>query len=356
MGSSQPEPTTSATLPFVTVGIPCLNEEAFIQQTIDLVLKQDYPGDRLEIIVADGGSTDRTREILDALAAKDSRLRWIDNPDKIQAAAMNLIIKEARGDVLVRLDAHCEYATNYVRKCIEALESSGAMNAGGSQRPIAKTFFQRALCAAMESKLGVGGATYKDPSNSGFVDTVFCGAFRREVFETVGMYDPKAITNEDSELNQRILEAGGKIWLSSEIEAYYYPRDSFKSLSKQYFKYGTGRARTLLKLGKFPRISPAIPFMMTMGGVVLLLTRPHKPSTWLAFGGYALATGIEAVRHGSKLGPAGIPVVWAIFPTLHVSHGFGFAYGLLRYSRSPDWTEPERIARRVQVEATPAPA
>ncbi|MEZ4369876.1 MAG: glycosyltransferase family 2 protein [Polyangiaceae bacterium] len=335
-------------LPLVTIGIPCLNEERFIEKCVADALAQDYPADRIEVVVADGGSSDRTREILDELSAREPRLRWVDNPERIQAAAMNEIIRSAKGDVLVRLDAHCEYAANYVSKCIEALQETGAMNAGGSQRARADNWFQRALCAAMESRLGVGGASYKDASKSGFVDTVFCGAFRREVFEQVGMYDPRAITNEDAELNQRILEAGGKIYLSAEIEAYYYPRDSFRSLSKQYFKYGTGRARTLLKRGRFPRISPALPFLMTMGGAVLLLTRPHKPSTWFAFGAYAALTGLEAVRVGRKVGPWAVPVVWGIFPTLHVSHGLGFAYGLLRYARNPDWTDPELLPPRSQ--------
>ncbi len=335
-------------LPLVTIGIPCLNEERFIEKCVSDALQQDYPADRIEVVVADGGSTDRTRELLNELSAREPRMRWVDNPLKIQAAAMNEIIRSANGDVVVRLDAHCEYAKDYVSKCIAALEETGAMNAGGSQRPRAENWFQKALCAAMESRLGVGGATYKDAAKSGFVDTVFCGAFRREVFEQVGMYDPRAITNEDSELNQRILEAGGKIYLSSEIEAYYYPRDSFKSLAKQYFKYGTGRARTLLKRGRFPRISPAIPFLVTMAGTALLITRPLKPSTWFAFGAYATLTGIEAVRVGSKVGPWAVPVVWAIFPTLHASHGFGFAYGLLRYARSPDWTDPELLPPRPQ--------
>lgn len=336
----------SQDLPRVTIGIPCLNEERFIEKCVRDALSQDYPAEQIEVIVADGGSGDRTRELLDALCAQEPRLSWIENPQRIQAAAMNEIIRASRGDVLVRLDAHCTYANNYVSKCVEALRETGAMNAGGSQRPAPETPFQKALCAAMESRLGVGGARYKDATHSGFVDTVFCGAFKREVFERVGMYDPRAITNEDAELNQRILEAGGKIYLSADIEAYYHPRDSFKALATQYFKYGTGRARTLLKLRRFPRVSPAIPFLMTAGGALLLLTRPLKPSTWFAFGAYATLTGIEAVRVGRRAGWRAVPMVWAIFPTLHVSHGLGFATGLVRYARRPDWSEPERLPTR----------
>ncbi len=331
--------------PVVTIAIPCLNEERFIEQCVRDALAQDYPG-QVEVIVADGGSSDRTRELLDALCAEEPRLRWLDNPQRIQAAAMNAIIRASVGDVVVRLDAHCTYANNYVSKCVEALRETGAMNAGGGQRPAPETAFQRAFCAVMHSPLGVGGARYKDATYSGFVDTVFCGAFKREVFERVGLYDPRAITNEDAELNQRILEAGGKIYLSSEIVAHYHPRGSFKALATQYFKYGTGRARTLLKLRRFPRVSPALPFLMTAGGALLLLTRPLKPSTWFAFGAYAALTGFEAVRLGRDAGWRAVPVIWAIFPTLHVSHGLGFAAGLARYARSPDWSEPERLPPR----------
>src|SRR5262249_56141529 len=125
----------------------------------------------------------------------------------------------------VRRGVQCEYAPDYVRKCVDALEATGAWNAGGAQRARAKTRFQKALCAALESPLGVGGAKYRGADNEGFVDTVFLGAFRRKVFETVGMYDPMAITNEDAELNQRIVDAGGRVYQSRQGGVFYYPRD-----------------------------------------------------------------------------------------------------------------------------------
>jgi hypothetical protein len=271
----------------------------------------------------------------------------IDNPERLQAAGLNKLIREARGDIVVRMDVHCEYAPSYVRKCVETMEKTGADNVGGAQRARAKNGFQRALCAALTSPLGVGGAGYRDASKEGFVDTVFLGAFKRKIFETIGLYDPKAITNEDAELNQRLLESGGKIYLSKEIEVHYYPRDSFKTLAKQYYKYGRGRARTLLKLGKFPTIRPAIPFLMVVGGATMLVLPPLWPVAPVAFAAYALACGAEAVRVGRDLGPSGIATVWGIMPTLHVSHGIGFAAGLIRYLRDPDWAPLEKL------EATP---
>jgi succinoglycan biosynthesis protein ExoA len=333
--------------PFVTVAIPCLNELHHIEKCVSDVMTQDYPADKVEVIVADGGSTDGTRQRLAELCVRHPRLRWIDNPRKIQAAGMNEVIRQARGDVIVRLDAHCEYASDYVRQSVHALCATGAWNAGGSQRAKPQTPFQRALCAALNSKLGVGGASYRQPDAEGFVDTVFCGAFRREAFETAGLYDPAAITNEDAELNQRILECGGDIYLSSKIISHYFPRSDFRSLARQYFRYGQGRARTLLKRRRFPRISPAIPFLMTCTGALLVATRPFAPSTWLAFGAYTGICGMEAFRVARSASVHSFPIVWAVFPTIHMSHGVGFAAGLLKYSFGPDWSAvPEYLPHR----------
>lgn len=336
------------TTPFVTIVMPSFNEERFIEACLRSVAAQDYPADRIEILVTDGRSTDKTRDILARLSAEDARIKLVDNPDRLQAAGMNVAIAQASGDVIVRMDVHCEYAQDYVRKCVETLERTGADNVGGAQRARATTRFQRALCNALDSPLGVGGVKYRDAANEGFVDTVFLGAFRRAVFERIGMYDPKSITNEDAELNQRLLESGGRIYLSRDIVVHYHPRDSFQTLAKQYFKYGTGRARTLLKHGKFLSIRPAAPFLMVLGAAGLAVTSPVQPVTPLAFAAYALATGAEAVRVARK-DPATIPTVWAIFPVIHVAHGLGFATGLWRYLRQPDWdpadaSSPSRAA------------
>src|SRR5204862_49514 len=143
--------------------------------------------------------------------------------------------------------------------------------------------------------------------------------------------------------NQRILDSGGQIYLSRDIVVHYFPRETFKALAKQYFKYGRGRARTLLKLGSAPTLRPFIPFLMTAGAATLIALPPLWPVAPVAFAAYALATGAEAVRVGGKVGPAALPLVWAMFPALHVSHGIGFAAGLAQYLRKPDWpAEPER--------------
>ena len=348
----------------VSVVMPCLNEEAYIEACVRSVFAQDYPKDRIEILVADGMSMDKTREILDRLREEDGRVRVIDNPDRIQAAGLNAAIRECHGEVVVRMDVHAEYATDYVRRCVEVLEQTGADNVGGAQRAKAKTLFQRALCAALDSPLGVGGSKYRSGSNEGFVDTIFLGAFRRRILEKVGLYDPKAVTNEDAELNQRILEQGGKLYLSPSIVVHYFPRDSFRTLSRQYFRYGKGRARTMLKHRRLPRtgdagafasVRPAIPFLtVATAGVLGVISLPAL-SVYLAT--YALATGAEAVRVGNKAGLVAVPLVWAIFPVLHASHGAGFAAGLVSYAFKPDWSsDVERLDDTVPLPGEPTHA
>jgi succinoglycan biosynthesis protein ExoA len=332
--------------PFVSVYMPCLNERHHVEACLRGVLAQDYPGGRLEVLVADGRSTDGTREILAGISAADPRVVLVDNPARIQAPGMNEALRRARGDVLVRMDVHCDYAPDYVRSCVEALRETGAWNAGGAQRPRATTPFQQALCASLGSPLGVGGARYRSGDEEGDVDTVFLGAFPRRVFEEVGLYDPRAVTNEDAELNQRIREAGGRIHLSRRIVVHYHPRRTFGALARQYFRYGRGRARTLLKTRAALTPRPYLPAAMVAGGAILVATAGVQPLTPWALAAYALLAGAEAVRVARRLGARGVLTAWAIFPVLHVSHGAGFWAGLAHYLRRPDWGPPERLPPR----------
>ncbi len=326
-------------LPLVTIAVPCLDEERYIETCIESLRTQDYPSDRVEIIVADGGSRDRTLEILERLSGDDDRIRIVHNVERIQAAGLNAAIRAARGTIVVRADVHAEYARDYIRQCVEVLAETGASNVGGAARPKGKTRFQRAMCAALRSPLSFGGSKYRDARNEGWVESVFPGAFRREIFDRVGMFDPRAITNEDAELNQRIWESGGKVWLSPKIVVHYFPRESLGSVATQYFKYGSGRARTLLKRGRFLALRPAVPFLALAGELVLGIVAP--PLALVALGGYVTLTFVEACRVGRGEGVRAIPVVWAIFPVVHVAHGVGFAAGLVRYTLAPDWDHVE---------------
>jgi hypothetical protein len=175
---------------------------------------------------------------------------------------------------------------------------------------------------------------------------VFPGAFRRKILERVGAYDGQAAINEDAELMQRVLDAGGRIYLSRDVVVHYYPRASLMLLAKQYFRYGQGRARTFLIHGRFAVLRPAIPFLALVLGILLAATPPLRFLLLPAVAAYVAAISVEAVRHGMKVGPAAVPVVWAILPTLHLSHAIGFAAGLVRYMLFPSPPVVEKLEPR----------
>jgi glycosyltransferase involved in cell wall biosynthesis len=327
--------------PVVTIAMPCLNEAAFIEACIRGVQTQTFPRDAIEIVVAEGGSTDGTREILERLAREDERIRVIDNPRRIQSAGLNLAIRAARGRIIARMDVHADYAPNYVEKCVEVLERTGADNVGGAARPRAVSATQRAVCAALASPLGFGGAAFRNPEAEGYVDTLFPGAFRREIFDKVGLFDEGAVVNEDAELNQRILQGGGRIYLSREIELYYYPRDSLAGLARQYFRYGQGRARTLLKHRRLRSLRPAVPFLASLALVAMAAFAPLLAAA--AVIAYSIACVIEAWRQARRCRAPLAPTFLA-FPVMHSSHALGFAAGLVRFARIGDAMAPARYS------------
>lgn len=344
--------------PFVSIVVPCFNEAKCIEQCLDSIVAQNYPLNRMEILVADGESTDGTREIVERYAAShpEACIRIVDNPDRIQAAGCNRAILVSRGDVIVRMDAHARYQSDYVRSCVKMLESTGAQIVGGAQRPAWRTPFQHAMVAALQSPLAVGGAAYRNPERQGFVDTVWLGAFRRSAFEDVGMFDPRAVTNEDAELNHRMSRSGGKIYLSRDIVGYYYPRESLTALARQYFRYGTGRARTTLKHRRLQTLRPLAPVSLLLGylGLAIATVFTSWAGTWLGatMVVYLAALILEATRLGVRHGIGLIPDILAIFPTIHFAWATGFLYGLARYALRPDWEpSPLRLPRRYHDES-----
>lgn len=256
--------------PSVTIGIPVLNEQGHIRRVIEGFLGSGYKN-LVEIFVADGGSTDRTREIVQELSEKDPRVKLIDNPDKFQSYGLNKIIDVASGDIFLRADGHCIYAEDFIEKSVEALLKSKSKNAGGTQRYIAKNYTQAGIAMASKSFLGNGGAKYMNENFEGFSDTVFLGCFWLDDLKKLGGFSVSNRTNEDSEINLRITEElKGKIYISPEIKIWYYPRTNFLKLFKQYYSYGRGRCVTnVLHNGNIPFRSKAPFFFVSL--VVLLL-------------------------------------------------------------------------------------
>lgn len=232
--------------PLVSVVMPCWNEERFIRRAIES-LTDDYFRENCELIAVDGMSDDRTREIIQEISEEGTPIRLLENPNRTQAHGLNLGIRAARGTYIVRADAHCVYPPGYVKRCIELLEETGADNAGGRMLPVGLNDSQQAIALAFQHPLGVGDARWHLGNYRGEVDRVYLGTYRRELFDEIGLFDTNCRTNEDAELDIRIIKAGKRVYLDSSIQVVYYPRETFKKLIKQYFHYGKGRAYTTLK-------------------------------------------------------------------------------------------------------------
>lgn len=335
----------SGNLPFVSVILPTRCEEKYIESCLLSMVSQNYPVYRMEVLVVDGMSEDRTRSIVRRIARDYPQVRLLDNPERQAAQGLNRGIQASRGAYILRLDPRAEYGRGYVKACVDTLLLTGADNVGGPQQTRARTFFQRMVSFALQSPLSPlssGRACPGKGQPDGYVDSVVPGAFRRQALQRVGLFDPGAVNHEDAEINQRILSTGGKIYLSSAIECYFYPRESMPALAAYSFRHGHGLARTILKHGRFPAVNAALPFLFFLGGAALLLACLCMPgAAWPAglFAAlYALILGSESARLAMKHHGACAPILPLVFATMHLAHATGFAWGLLYYSHNPDWT------------------
>jgi len=250
-------------LPAISVIIPVFNEEKTIVQCLSSLLNGEYPLQKMEFIIADGNSTDGTRQQIERFVKEhpDVKIKVITNTMRTQGHGLNAAVEitNNQSQIVVRADAHSIYPRNYIWNCINTLLSIGADNIGGVMVPRGLKPFQRAVAFCMTHPLGVGNAKFHLGNFSGYVDTVYLGTFKKEVFKKAGLFDPAMTPNEDAELNMRIIESGGKIYLDKNIRVEYFPRGSIKKLIQQYFRYGQGRCRTFKKHKKFTSIRQVIP-------------------------------------------------------------------------------------------------
>jgi succinoglycan biosynthesis protein ExoA len=324
--------------PAVTVIMPIRNEADFIERSLGAVLTQDYPHACLEVLVADGMSTDATRTIIEQLAARhsDVTVKIIDNPGRIVPTGFNRALQQATGEIIVRVDGHTIIAPDYVSECVSALERTDASNAGGRMTPLSTTTFGKVVAIATSTPFGVGGARFHYSEQEEWVDTVYMGAWRTRVFREIGGFDEEFVRNQDDEFNYRLRSHQGKILLSPRIKSEYYNRSSPRALWRQYYQYGVYKVRVMQKHALQMKPRHFAPFLLVVGLVSTALLALLIPSTWFLFAGLAglyivanlVASTITAVR--SQLSYIFIlPLVFAI---LHFSYGTGFAVGLIRFS------------------------
>jgi succinoglycan biosynthesis protein ExoA len=243
----------------LVVVIPVLNEEAYIENCIHSLLPQLMSNGK--IVVVDGGSVDHTCCLVQSLARSDDRVQLVENPRKLQAAAVNLVARSAAAEVslLIRVDAHALYPPNFIRSLLTSHSSAGAQSVVVPMRTIGKTCFQRAVAAAQNSMLGNGGAVHRNVGGSRFIDHGHHALFDLRVFLSIGGYDEAFSHNEDAEFDYRLVRAGGKIWMCSEAVANYFPRSTPVALAKQYFHHGQGRAQMLFKHKAYPCLRQLLP-------------------------------------------------------------------------------------------------
>src|SRR2546422_11468375 len=236
----------------VSVIVPCRNEERYIARCLDSIMATDYPSDRLEVLVVDGQSEDGTRAILHEYVARYPSIRVLDNPGRIQPIALNVGIRAATGEILMRMDAHALYPKNYITDLVTALETSGADNVGGVliTAPARETPIGRAIAIALSQPFGVGNAYFRiGVRQPRWVDTVAFFCCRRETFERVGLFDEQLARDEDSEFNARLIKRGGRILLSPNVVSHYYARDSLSQVARMYYQYGYSKPLVARKLG-----------------------------------------------------------------------------------------------------------
>lgn len=322
---------STATPKLVTIIMPVRNEAAHIAASLGAVLAQDYPADRLEILVVDGESEDATRAIVHALPGSQ-RVRLLSNPRHRQAAGLNLAIQVAAGEVIVRVDGHALIAPDYVRMCVAELERTGAEAVGGLMEPFGVTATGRAIACALQSRFGVPTAFHVS-ARPQLTDTVYMGAWPCGVFDRVGLFDETLRANEDYDLFYRLRQAGGKVFLSPAIRSRYYGRQTLRALAAQQFAYGIGKSAMLRKslASVRPRhlVAPAFVASLVIGALLATVS-PLARLMWLAIVLAYAAANLAATVVAARRTP--LATAWRVpfaFLTMHLAWGAGVWVGML---------------------------
>lgn len=320
--------------PFVSVLMPIRNEERYLGVALDSLLAGVYPAHRIEYLLIDGMSDDGTRGVIADYQKRHDNIRLIDNPRRIVPTGMNLGIKQARGEIIVRTDSHTLYDADYVSACVRLLTTTDAWNVGGKQRAVGTDPISSAIALATSSWLGAGDAKFRVSDQEAWVETVYLGAWRKSTLESLGGFDEEFVINQDYELNHRLRLAGGMILLSPEVKCRYFVRPSFAKLAKQYFRYGVGRVQTIRKHPDSLRLRQlAAPLLVVGLGLALLLGMVHS-SAWflIVFGYLSLVVGGSiqiGIGDGNKGNSASVALALMI---VHLCWGAGFLVGGVRAS------------------------
>ncbi len=326
-------------MPQISIIVPCYNEQASIHLLLDAIFTQTYPRQQIEVVVADGMSTDATRAKIASWGSEHSELevRIVDNPQRVIPAALNQALRAAKGEFIIRLDAHSIPEPDYVEQSVLALQEEKGDNVGGiwQIQPGAGDWMAKSIAVAAAHPLGVGSAQYRVGGQPQPVDTVPFGAFRRELIEQIGFFDETLLSNEDYEYNARIRKAGGVVWFDPKIKTKYIARSTFKDLARQYWRYGYWKFQMLRRYPGTIRWRQGLPplFVISLVGLGLF-------SLWFGWARWLLVS--EVLFYGLVLGSAGVfsayrqgqwtfligvPLAIAV---MHVSWGLAFLWSILK--------------------------
>ena len=323
----------------VSIIVPCRNEENYIGKCLDSIIAQDYPGESLGVLVVDGMSEDGTRDIIRSYTQEHSFIRLLDNPKKITPCALNTGIKNAKGEIILWMSAHNRYEKDYISKCIKYLKEYNADNVGGimATMPRNNIFLGRAIASVLSHPFGVGNSVFrigaKEPK---WVDTVFGGCYKREVFDKIGFFNENLARGQDMEFNLRLKKAGGKILLHPEIVSYYYARSDFKSFCKNNFRNGIW----VILSFKYTKVMPVslrhlIPFVFVLSIVVSgVLSFFSSAFFWLFLlivGLYFLTNIYFSIKIAlRKKNIKYLFIMPIIFLSLHLGYGLGSIVGAIK--------------------------
>jgi cellulose synthase/poly-beta-1,6-N-acetylglucosamine synthase-like glycosyltransferase len=319
----------------VSVVIPCYNEELYIGNCLSSIFAQDYPLELIQVFVADGRSTDKSRSVLSSWNERWGNVRMLDNPDRHTPQALNLGIQASDSDVIIILGAHAEMFPDYISNCINVLNDHPEVACvGGVLDHVNENRGAEIIAKAMSSPFGVGNVRFRTGGQPGYVDTVAFGAYRREVFNKVGLFDTDLVRNQDDEFNYRILAGGDKIWFDPSIRSKYFVRSSFEKLFNQYRQYGYWKVFVNVKHKTVTTVRQLVPAIFVFTMVSLVLLGFAFPAFWSVFASalvlwFLVAMGAAMAARTSSALLGGVVLAFFI---LHVSYGLGYLEGIVRFA------------------------
>ncbi|MBK9926026.1 MAG: glycosyltransferase family 2 protein [Anaerolineales bacterium] len=324
--------------PFVSIILPVHNEANHIRRSLGAVLQQDYSVENMEVLVADGLSTDNTRAIIEELAGQYPKieLKILDNSEQIVPTGLNKALQIARGEIVVRVDGHTMIAPDYIRQCVDTLQRTQADNVGGRMAAVGNTSFGEAVALGTSTPFGIGGGRFHFSDKNEWVDTVYMGAWPRRVFQEVGLFDEELIRDQDDEFNYRLREYGGRILLSSSIRSEYTVRSTPGSLWRQYYQYGFWKVRVLQKHPRQMRprqfVPPLFVFALLVNLALIFITSWSIGLLFIVVGLYLFANFTASILASRKNNWRYLGVLPLVFLILHLGYGLGFLIGLIRFA------------------------